>query len=402
MEKFRATTVSDVQTNSGYNNFNSHVEAMAVTFMLPFATLDNILKEHTINDMVSYNIFVDVRSAIPKIYEEETKLELVKSYTVRNDKFVMSRGIIKLINHYAKYFRKKNLPYNIILFSESGDSLYHKKIDKEYKSKRKQSKLKAVSYNQGLLDNASSIIDYNIKTLEKVLNNIDNIYYFHLDYLEADFIPHYIKDKYGMNEETTNFNIILSNDKDLGQSINKNTIQIAYKSKEYKVFDEQNAFTMLKPSSVKSFNYDKLYDIKAFPYLLAIIGDSSDSVKGIPNLGFVGAYKYLNDLYTMGVIDFKSVGYEDFVKFISSLDLKDNTTKKMILNEEIFISAFKLVSFDALIDNLQYEFVEKIKSVVERTKTFSCEPDKMVVYNTMQKICSDTNLFSSLSILSIK
>lgn len=400
MERFRATPVGDNGTK--YTNFNSHVEAMAVTFMLPFATLDSILKEHTENEQVTYNIFIDVRSAIPKIYEEETKLELVKAYTVRNDKFVMARGIIKLINHYAKYFRKKNLQYNIILFSESGDSLYHKKIDKEYKSKRKQSKLKAVSYNQELLTNASSIIDYNIKTLEKVLNNIENVYYFHLDYLEADFIPHYIKEQYGMNEKSTNFNIILSNDKDLGQSITDNTIQIAYKSKEYKVFDTSNAFLMLKPSSVKVFSYDKLYDIKAFPYLLAFIGDSSDSVKGLPSIGFVGAYKYFNDLYTMGVLDFVSVEHSDIVDFINSLGLKDNTTKKLILNKEIFDNAFKLVSFDALIENLQYEFVEKIKSVVERTKTFSQEPDKMVVYNTMQKICSDTNLFSSLNILTMK
>lgn len=398
--KFRAVTVGE--NNNGFNNFNSHVEAMAVTFMLPFASLDTILKEHTDNEQVTYNIFIDVRSAIPKIYEEETKIELVKAYTVRNDRFVMARGIIKLINHYAKYFRKKNLKHNIILFSESGDSLYHKKIDKEYKSKRKQSKLKAVSYNQGLLDNASSIIDYNIKTLEKVLNNIDNVYYFHLDYLEADFIPHYIKSQYGMNDSTTNFNVILSNDKDLGQSITENTIQIAYKGKEYKVFDTNNAFLMLKPSSTKTFEYDKLYDIRAFPYLLAIIGDSSDSVKGIPSVGFVTAYKYLNDLTMMGVLNFDNIKYDSLVEFINSLGLKDNNTKRLVENKDVFTTAFKLVSFEALIDNLQYEFVEKIKSVVERTKTFTMENDKMIVYNTMQKICSDTNLFSSLNILTMR
>ena len=152
--------------------------------------------------------------------KKKQKIDLVKSYNVRNDKFVIARSVIKLINHWARYLKKNNIHHNFIIFSESGDSLYHKKIDSNYKNLRKQSKLKAVSYNQNLLDNASTIIDYNIKTLEKVLNNINDVYYIHLDYLEADFIPQYIMNTFSLNTDN-NLNIILSNDKDLGQIVNK-------------------------------------------------------------------------------------------------------------------------------------------------------------------------------------
>ena len=381
-------------------NYNNHIETFPILYMLKYIDIDRIMKDYYREEKDTVNIYLDLRGAVNKIYEEEVKIDLVKSYNVRNDKFVIARSVIKLINHWARYLKKNNIHHNFIIFSESGDSLYHKKIDSNYKNLRKQSKLKAVSYNQNLLDNASTIIDYNIKTLEKVLNNINDVYYIHLDYLEADFIPQYIMNTFGLNTDN-NLNIILSNDKDLGQIVNKNTIQIAYKSKGYVPFDNSNVVELLK-GSVKTVNVDSTFASgKFFSILLAMIGDKSDGVEGLKMVGFGKAYPYLLNLFNKG-LDLKNdnnMTMKYLIEFIEeSLKLEDSLSKNLIENKQRMLDSYKLVDFDELINDLGYNYSEKIRSIIERTKEYSLTNDKTIIYNTLLTICGDQTFFSSLNI----
>ena len=87
------------------------------------------------------------------------------------------------------------------------------------------------------------------------------------------------------------------------------------------------------------------------------------------------------------------------IEFIEeSLKLEDSLSKNLIENKQRMLDSYKLVDFDELINDLGYNYSEKIRSIIERTKEYSLTNDKTIIYNTLLTICGDQTFFSSLNI----
>jgi len=117
------------------NSFMQNVPTLNTRYFLKYDTIKKILKENceTLNPGTVINLFFDLRSCMPTVYETGGMTEITKSYKTMNDKFIYSRSIIALLNHWARFLRKEGFAFNLILFSESGDSSYHRRYLSSYK-----------------------------------------------------------------------------------------------------------------------------------------------------------------------------------------------------------------------------------------------------------------------------
>lgn len=384
---------NDFQQVPQYNNY---VNLLSTRYKIKYVEIDRILNEniHVNNTNITINVFFDLRSTIPSIYTDVGIMEVTKSYKQKNDYYLYARSFISLLNHWGRYFRKKKLNFNMITFSEAGTSLYHTKLLKSYKRSRKNARIKYSKYNSNLLDQGSQIIDYNLDVLNSVINSMPDLYNIHLNYLEGDFIPHYIIDKYGMKDNDENFNIIISSDKDLSQSISYNTIMLS-KRKDYEVFNMNNVMDAIGAKKFKSFVQGMLKTPKCVPLMLAIMGDKEDGFQGLDGIGFKKSYDYLNSLVERTYIENQNTfewSAANIISLINQYDLKDVVSKKIIANTEEFTIYYKLASFDELIKNMSVNQRIKIEEVIEKKEV----SDALSINNTLTEICHQQGIFSSL------
>ncbi|BDT61545.1 MAG: hypothetical protein RDO_0730 [Flavobacteriales endosymbiont of Rhyzopertha dominica] len=186
--------------------------------------------------------------------------------------------IFKSFYYYRKFYKKNyillvifNLIINILIYKKPTNIIlvfdsklrnnYKKKFFINYKSTRKK---------------ISKIIINNIKNIKKNLKKI-NINYITLKNYEADEIIGNIV-KY--NEKNGFINYIYSEDKDLYQLITEKTFII-----------KKNNNLINKKYILEKYN---IKNIKQFIYLISLIGDKSDNIPGIPNIGIKTANKLLN------------------------------------------------------------------------------------------------------------
>ena len=54
-------------------NYNNHIETFPILYMLKYIDLDRIMKDYYREEKDTVNIYLDLRGAVNKIYEEEAK-----------------------------------------------------------------------------------------------------------------------------------------------------------------------------------------------------------------------------------------------------------------------------------------------------------------------------------------
>jgi len=329
------------------------MNSLPIIFRLHYNNLTNeLVKYKTINTDTNIIIYIDTRSIIPHLYGEDMAKLVLKN----KEKRLIAKGILELIYHYKKYFKKYEFKNNarFILFSETGESLYHKKIFKNYKANRKITKLNLYGSNE-LKESIQKQMYQEIVETYQYLNTTysEDIICYNLDYLEADFIPLYIMYKYKLYNDNNFFNIILSKDKDLLQClINDNIIQITKPKKEYRFNNCYNAIQTFDKDNISNYKENKaiIYGY-IIAIILAVLGDRADNVEGIQGIGFKTIYKFLNKLFDLSNInDFISI--DDIIDKIEQLNINDNTGKKLLNNIDKLQQSYKLVSFKELIDSL--------------------------------------------------
>lgn len=323
--------------------------SIPVLYRIPHKRLVDELLKHNVDTTRQINIFMDTKSVIPHLYNKDIATTVVEMADSR----LIVKGLLEIILYYINFFKKYEFEnaVNFVLFSETGESVYHKKYSTSYKANRKISKLNMYGSNE-LKESVQKQMYTEILEAYTYLGRTypDNILCYNLEYLEADFIPLYIIEKEELSDPYY-FNIILSKDKDLSQClIYDNTIQIT-KTKDYtfscpydaiQIFDKKHTIDISK----KDINFGY-----CIPIILAMMGDAVDGVKGLEGVGFIKAYNFLKKVFDLTTIS-SYIEPSDIITAIENKNLSKNPmANKIINNIDSLETDFNLVSFKRLIDS---------------------------------------------------
>jgi len=350
---------------------------------------DDILNQIKTDKDQYINIFLDVRSLVPAFFNENV-LKLIV-----NDQESMTLYIRKSIYNFFKYLdfhyhlclEKHGLTPRFFFFSDSGESTFHKQIDKEYKSNRKQS---FIILTEEEYYRSKQMVNGLLQTLANAFSFIPGVFYIHLNYLESDFVPYYILQNFNFNPENEIF-IVKSRDKDLGQCLS------IYPEKSFQVFrDSKRGLMILNHKQVISFHFLKTLEetnqpSQLVPLYLSIAGDSSDNVIGIKGIG----YKKLHSLIEEGNIqDWSLDNFENLEKLLSIKPTKKSnqtTLSKIQSNIDLVRKNLKLTDFKYLSDNLNAEFVIRINQCFK--KEYELTKESIKQYAQQLKEVIDDNVY---------
>ncbi|NIH16549.1 MAG: 5'-3' exonuclease [Buchnera aphidicola (Periphyllus lyropictus)] len=238
--------------------------------------------------------------------------------------------LVMLKKIFNKYFPKK-----IIIVFDHYKPNFRKKIYPKYKSTRKKTPTEIIKQSKKLI----KIIKYmGIPTIK-------------IPGFEADDIIGTLVRNIKKKGEKI---LILTNDKDLMQLINKNVKILSHKKK---IIDKKKV--------IKKFGISP----KLIQYFLAIVGDRSDNIPGIPGIGIKTAQIILN-------------------KFSSLKKIYKNLNKLYLLNvrnsyklKNIFIKYKKI----AFISNLLTKINTKVKISILKKKLNLKKPNKKKIFEYFKK-----------------
>jgi len=308
--------------------------------MIKFILLPKQKELETIEGKTFDYVFIDLKNALPMIFDEKIAMHILE-----NPMYAFSEFLATILN--AMFYLRSHIKFgSLIFFCETGQSVYHKKYLKTYKSNRYQS---WVLLKENEKQSYLKVLQNIFEALVKFLNRIPNTYAFMLRYFEADFIPHFI-----VNKQNTCNALILSNDKDLLQCVNENTWVYRKVSSKF-ITRIQDAHKELLPD----VTYDKTNLIAE---ILSILGDSSDGIPGVKGIGPKTLTHLIDILQPENLNDFFQKAPNTTNKRIL------NAYKKLIANESIIRRNYKLIAFSEIEKNLPVSILDEIDSIFATQK----------------------------------
>jgi hypothetical protein len=240
-------------------------------------------KQHLLDELLTanpncdhINFFMDLKNIMQTVY-----LEFAVRYMINDSKEKGSvsswifESFIAYIGFHKDYVMSRGKTCNFYVFFETGDSGYHKRLDKRYKANRSIDKAFGLEEHEMRFNR--EIWQKNLILIEKAGSKLPDVTVFHMKNLEADFIPYYLMSRNKVNMSENVLNITYSTDHDLYQNTLVGDKSYTYwrRRQEFKIFD--------KHKIVKNFSGDKktmkeFADCKYYPLLIAMCGDPGDNV----------------------------------------------------------------------------------------------------------------------------
>lgn len=308
-----------------------------------------ILKILEDNKKEKINFFIDFNSICKGFYKSETILYEIGEYGEKGEP--SGKLILELkdfLNNLYRIFKRFDSFF--IIFYDLGGCNQNKSLMPSYKSGRH------ISNNIPGEDPVMTDIFRKIRNYyySKVLSDFtkDDLCYVHYDKeYETDIVPYYCY-KTGLFDvdQPEVLNVILSLDKDLLQVTQfRNFLQLitTFKANKEKgkydlvmnLYDDRNAISYL---------YDKfqpgILTAKYIPMILALSGDKSDDIMGLPGIGYAKAIKMIEK----NNIPWTLNGLRNNIKTMPQI-IQDNIDR-VILN-------LKLIDFSEQIKRLPRSFM---------------------------------------------
>lgn len=326
-----------------------------------------------LDEIVSYgnykklNIFIDLKNTLQSTYMEHAIVNIVEASKSSEymDTSIFS-SLISFLSFHKMYSVKRGVDVEFIIFFESGQSYYHKNINKNYKISRRIDDLYG-------LDRVDRELFYqtlhgNYQLVEGACNKMPGIKVVRIPNLEADFVPYYVLTRGIVPNGGEVGSVVYSNDHDLWQCLNKDVYIFSKAAKNKKIH---------KPGKVmKAFlkRENKIPD-EYLPLAMAVIGDPGDDVVGIKGIGPAGFLNVFDQLTALtGDMNTIYKKLENRQKLIDPTPPSISNKKlKSIVDEEVSNGTvsknLRLVSFELIsreIDNpSSTEIIEKRK-VIEK------------------------------------
>ena len=356
------------------------VPIVGVAYLLKYSYIDYLIKSINRRDAAyrkkPINIYIDMMHVLSRIFMPQERLRILNKAIKDQDDYLLSRSVLYLVNHYLRFFKKyKFQNYNIYIFTESGPSLYHTKLNANYKTNRLKRRRKYIEVfatedlykDKDPLQMFQDLLYKNKKYLNTLINNIDHCHYFYSEELEMDFIPAYIMSK----KNGTFKNIIFSSDKDHMQCIDQHTFLLKKTlGKGYHYYHYSNMSAIL--SSYKPEPKIKGQLNKYISFIQSLIGDTSDNIGGISRWGYSSSYRLIYKMLSQKLIDTR----EDFCPkiFFQALDQiidKEGSNSKyeiLLANKAKIETNFKMIDYKELIKTgLDQKQKSRIDSRLKKT-----------------------------------
>jgi len=237
--------------------------------------LDELLTVNSTCDHI--NFFFDLKNIMQTVY-----LEFAIRYMINDSQQKGSvsswifESFVAFIGFHKDYIMSRGKTCKFYVFFETGDSGYHKRLDKEYKANRSIDK--AFGLEEKELRFNREIWQKNLLLIEKAGSKLPDVTVIHLRGLEADFIPYYLMSRNKVDMRENVLNLTYSTDHDLYQNtlIGKKSFLYFRRRQNFKIIDSSKI--------VKDFSGDKksmkiFADEKYYPLLIAMCGDPGDNVE---------------------------------------------------------------------------------------------------------------------------
>ena len=158
------------------------------------------------------NIFVDLKNCLTGLFMKEaiqTTIDVNRGSTQPITDIFMSW--LDFVLFHFRYMEKHKINMNLFHISDSGDSVYHRSIYKDYKMNRTITKFNITADLEE--DEIKKIVRQNLNAIHKAASKMYNNHSIDLAHFESDFVAHYlIKKQY--NDDKF-INIIYSRDTDM-------------------------------------------------------------------------------------------------------------------------------------------------------------------------------------------
>jgi len=327
-----------------------------------YAILDEIA---SYGNYRTLNIFIDLKNAMQTTYMEHAIVNIVEASKKSNhlDTSVFS-SLISFLSFHKIYGMKRGINTNFVIFFESGQSFYHKNIDKNYKISRRIDDLYGLDREDREL--FFSVLQANYQLVEGACNKMPGLKVIRLPNLEADFVPYYAITRDLVKKGNGVGNVVYSNDHDLWQCLRDDVFIYSKAAKFKRIHKHGKVMTMFLKKEV---------DIpdEYLTLAMAVIGDPGDDVtgvKGIGPAGFIQAFKELVALTgNMDIIHDKIENRQPLIDPIPQSIV--NKKLRLIVDAEVknqtISKNLQLVSFEhisrALDNPIKTEMIDKRKII---------------------------------------
>ena len=308
-----------------------------------YAILDEIASFGNYKEL---NIFIDLKNTLQTTYMKHAIENIIDSSKKSRylDTSVFS-ALISFLSYHKIYGMKRGINTNFIIFFETGQSYYHKNIDKGYKISRRIDDLYGIDKKDR--DLFFSVLQANFQLVEKACNKMPGVWAMRLPNLEADFIPYYVLTRNLINKEGMG-NVIYSNDHDLWQCLSEHTFIFSKAGKTKKLVKAGNSLSNL-------FKTETNIPDEYLPLAMSVIGDTGDDVIGVPSIGPKRFLQCADQLLSMtGTMDevydrvanrgtvFKTIPDSISNKFLRTI--VDDEVKNGTITKNLKLVSFELIS----------------------------------------------------------
>ena len=327
-----------------------------------YAILDEIVSYGSYKEL---NIFIDLKNNLQTTYMKHAVENIVESS--KQSRFVdtsVFSSLISFLSFHKIYGVKRGIETNFIVFFESGHSSYHKNIDKNYKVSRKIDDLYGLDKKDK--DLFFQTLQANFQLIEKACNRLPGVRVVRLPNLEADFIPYYALKRNLVKRGNGIGNIIYSNDHDLWQCLDHDTVIFSKAGKTKKIVKRGNVLKMLLK---KENNIPDEY----LPLAMSVIGDPGDDVTGVNGVGparflevfeeltaLTGTMNQLYDNVENNRSIFQSIPQSIVNKFL--MKVVDDEVNNNTISKNLKLVSFELIS-RALDNPRKTEMIDKRKII---------------------------------------
>lgn len=313
------------------------------------------------NTIDTIHLYIDLKNSSTNLFIPDVVQEIVET-SRRMGKSVESsifQSIILTCSNWISAARSRGFNCRIIICNDKGRSEYHTKLNPLYKKNRKITNVLMEHYSEEM----DQIKTRNWDFAEKICSKLNNIHFINLNFLESDFLPYYLITRY-YNELPNVYHIISSCDKDHFQLLNKpNTIMFSRKSGTTTILDKQSylsKFLKINKASIKSqakwIDTMSKVNPEYIVLIMAMCGDVSDNVFGIPKIGDKTALKMISNNEVVneliGTVDELEDRLYNGGKVILDkpeiYDSLDNNWKLAVDNNDLLTKAYKQISYESL------------------------------------------------------
>jgi len=348
--------------------------------------LDELL---TVNsDCDHINFFFDLKNIMQTVYLEFAIRYMINDSQAKGSiSSMIFEAFVAFIGFHKDYIVSRGKTCKFYVFFETGDSGYHKRLDKQYKANRSIDK--AFGLDEKELRFNREIWQKNLILIEKAGSKLPDVTVIHLKNLEADFIPYYLMSRNKVRTDDKTLNLTYSTDHDLYQ----NTL---VGNKSYNYYRRRQNFKILdKHQIVRNFSKDKksikvFSDYKYYPLLIAMCGDPGDNVAiPIKRAGVVRINKIVEEFAEIcggmeKIYEIASnLSNDELISetVVNSLDIKNILLRKFVVDNKKVLLNLRLMSFEILsrvLDNqptgTMLELRNHIDDMLDKKTTANMEP----------------------------